>query len=126
MRRLRMSSRRRMMLAQVMLGLLLLRAYVPAGFMPQNGNLLQLQLCSGSRSLPAARVLLEQAMGHASHAADCPFSHAPVSGPVGGAVAATSPHADFPVSLPAFDTRFTGVRVLLTHQARAPPLTRLI
>jgi hypothetical protein len=110
-----------MMLAQVMLGLLLLRAYVPAGFTPQSGNPLQLQICSGSRSVPAARVLLEQAMGHASHAADCPFSHAPVSGPVGSAVAAASIPVDFPVLLPAFDTRPTGVRVLLAHQARAPP-----
>jgi hypothetical protein len=110
-----------MMLTQVMLGLLLLRAYVPVGFMPQNGNPLQLQLCSGAGSVPATPVLLEQATGHASHAADCPFSHAPVNGPVGSALAATSAHADFPVSLLPFDARFTGVRVLLAHQARAPP-----
>jgi hypothetical protein len=121
MRRLRMSSRRRMMLAQVMLGLLLLRAYVPAGFMPQNGNPLQLQLCSGSRSVPAALVLLEHTAGHAAHAADCPFSHAPMTGPVFDAVAATSAQVDFPVPLLAFDTRPTGVRLLLAHQARAPP-----
>ncbi len=110
-----------MMLAQVMLGLLLLRAYVPAGFMPQNGNPLQLQLCSGSRSVPAALLLLEHTAGHAAHAADCPFSHAPASGPAGSAVAATSVAADFPASLLAFDPRFSGVRVLLAHQARAPP-----
>jgi hypothetical protein len=121
MRRPRMSSRRRMMLAQVMLGLLLLRAYVPAGFMPQDGNPLQLQLCSGVRSVPATQVLLEQAMGHSSHAADCPFSHAPMTGPVGGAVAAASIQVDFPVLLSAFNTRPTGVRVRLAHQARAPP-----
>jgi hypothetical protein len=121
MRRLRMSSRRRMMLAQLMLGLLLLRAYVPTGFMPQSGNPLQLQLCSGSRSLPATLALLEQTTGHASHASDCPFSHAPVTGPVGGAVAATSAQVEFPVLLPAFDTRPTGARVLLAHQPRAPP-----
>jgi hypothetical protein len=110
-----------MMLAQVMLGLLLLRAYVPAGFMPQNGSPLQLQICSGSRSLPATLMLLAQTTGHASHAADCPFSHAPISGPVGGAVAATSTQVDFPVPLLAIDTGPTGVRVLLAHQARAPP-----
>jgi hypothetical protein len=121
MRCLRISTRRRMMLAQVMLGLLLLRAYVPAGFMPESGNPLQLQLCSAGRSLPAALVLLGQAMGHASHAADCPFSHAPITGPVGDTVVATLGQVDFPVELLALDTRPTGVRVLLAHQARAPP-----
>jgi hypothetical protein len=110
-----------MMLTQVMLGLLLLRAYVPAGFMPQNGNPLQLQLCTGSRSLPATLVLLEQTAGHASHAADCPFSHAPITGPVGGAVVATSAQVGSPVSLLAFDTQPAGDRVLRAHQARAPP-----
>jgi hypothetical protein len=121
MRRLRMCSRRRMMLAQVMLGLLLLRAYAPAGFMPQNGNPLQLQLCSSNRALPAERALLGQTTGQASHGADCPYSHAPMTGPLHGALAATAAQVDFPVSLLAFDTRPTGVRVLLAHQARAPP-----
>jgi hypothetical protein len=121
MRCLRKSSRRRMMLAQMMLGLLLLRAYVPTGYMPQSGNPLQLQMCSGSRSLAATRVLLEQTRGHGTHAADCPFSHAPVTGPVGGALVATSAQIDLPAPLLTFDTSPAGVRVLLAHQARAPP-----
>jgi hypothetical protein len=121
MRCLRMSARRRMLLAQLMLGLLLLRAYVPAGFMPQSGNPLQLQLCSASRALPEQLALLEHATGHASHASECPFSHAPMTGPVGATAIATSVRVDFSVPLLAFDTRPTGVRVLLAHQARGPP-----
>jgi hypothetical protein len=121
MRCLQMNSRRRMMLAQVMLGLLLLRAYVPVGYMPQSGNPLQLQMCSGNRASAATQVLLEQTRGHLSHAADCPFGHAPVTGPVGGLLVATAAQIEFAAPWRAFDTTPAIIRVLLAHQARAPP-----
>jgi hypothetical protein len=116
-------SPRRTALARVLLGLLLVQAYVPMGFMPQGGNPLQLQVCSGraSSSLPAAPARTTRSGGNASHVLDCPFNHSPAAGPI----------ADFPIdkavkpvfsrALLTFDTRPVGARVLHANQSRAPP-----
>jgi hypothetical protein len=108
------------MLTRLMLGLLLVRAYVPAGFMPQNGNPLQLQICSPGKSIAAA-LLGKQTTGSATHALDCPFNQSPVGGPIADAAITVESFAAFSLPLLSFDTRPTGVTVLRAHRARAPP-----
>lgn len=120
MRCLRLSNRRRTMLTRLMLGLLLIRAYVPAGFMPQDGNPLQLQICSLHMSM-AALAPGTQTTGNAAHGSDCPFNHSPLAGPIADASIAVGSAAPSSVSVLVFDTRPTGVRVLRAHRARAPP-----
>ena len=108
------------MLTRLMLGLLLVRAYVPAGFMPQNGNPLQLQICSPGKSI-AALLLGKQTTRSAMHALDCPFNHSPVGGPIADAAITVESLATFSLPLLSFDTRPAGVTVLRAHRARAPP-----
>jgi hypothetical protein len=108
----RLNPRRRIMLTSLMLALLLVRAHVPYGFMPQAGNPLQLQLCSGTLAPP---------VGHAAHIPDCAFSHAPATGPITLAVAANVPAAtSFQFLLP-IQLRPDSVRLQRAHQPRGPP-----
>ena len=120
MRYLRLNNRRRTMLTRLMLGLLLVRAYVPAGFMPQSGNPLQLQICSLHASI-AALAPDTQTTGNAAHGADCLFNHAPLAGPIADSAIAIDSAAAFSLPVLAFDPRPAGVRVLRAHRARAPP-----
>jgi hypothetical protein len=120
MRRLCPNNRRRRLLTRLMLGLLLVRAYIPAGFMPQGGNPLQLQICSPGTSI-AVLLRDRQTTGNAAHGSDCPFNHSPVGGPVFDAVMPVEHFAAFSLPLVAFDTRPAGVTVLCAHRARAPP-----
>lgn len=112
MQSLRLNSRRRIMLTSLMLALLLVRAYIPYGFMPRAGNPLQLQLCSGT---------LAPATGHAAHSADCAFSHAPATGPIALAVAANVTAAPASLVLLPIEMRPDSVRLLRAHQPRGPP-----
>jgi hypothetical protein len=120
---LRHPTRRRTLLTRLMLGLLLVRAYVPVGFMPQGGNPLQLQICSPrtSSSLPAAPAPGTRTSGNAGHVVDCPFNHSPAAGPLADVAVNPSAHASFTLPLLAIDTRPAGVRMFRAHQARAPP-----
>jgi hypothetical protein len=120
---LRHRIRRRTVLTRLLLGLLLVRAYVPVGFMPQGGSPLQLQICSArtSTSLPATPARGTGTSGNLVHDVDCPFNHSPAAGPIPDLPIDA---AIKPASLRAllrFDTRPSGVRVLRAHQARAPP-----
>jgi hypothetical protein len=117
---LRLNNRRRKILARLLLGLLFVRAYVPAGFMPQNGNPLQLQICPAHMSI-APLTPDTQTSGNAAHGADCPFNHSPLAGPIGDSSIAVGSAAALSLSVPAFDTQPTGVRALRAHRARAPP-----
>lgn len=137
MRRLRLKSRRgRQPGILLLLALLLLRAYAPAGFMPGASNPLELQLCPAG--MPAGmqahmHMHMHMAMqahtpapadGHvhdAAHGDDCPFGHAPVAGPLGAGLA----HESAP-QVPlwadhAGDTPRQAQRLARAHQARAPP-----
>ncbi len=118
---LRHLIRRRTVLTRLLLGLLLVRAYVPEGFMPQGGSPLQLQICSArtTPSLPATPA--RGTGGNLVHVVDCPFNHSPAAGPIPDLPidAAINPVALRP--LLTFGTQPSGVRVLCAHQARAPP-----
>ncbi len=122
MRHSRHHLRRRTLLTRLMLGLLLVRAYVPVGYMPQAGNPLQLQICSprASASVPAAPAPGTRS-GNAGHVVDCPFNHSPAAGPIADIAVDSSVQIAFSQALPVFDTQPAGVWELSTHQARAPP-----
>lgn len=121
MRRPRPYTRRWTLLTRLMLGLLLVHAYVPVGYMPQAANPLQLQICSprASASVPAAPGT--RTSGNAAHVVDCPFNHSPAAGPIAAIALDSLVQTDFSPALPAFDTQPAGVWELCTHQARAPP-----
>ena len=121
MRHPRHHTRRWTLLTRLMLGLLLVRAYVPVGYMPQAGTPLQLQICSprASASVPAAPGT--RTSGNAAHVVDCPFNHSPAAGPIAAIALDALVQTDFSWALPRFDTQPPGVRELSTHQARAPP-----
>ena len=114
--------RRRFHAIPLLLALLLLRTGVPAGFMPQGGNPLQLQLCSAG--MPGALAPLLEGAGHgqATHGQDCPFGHAPAGGPTSDIVA-FPPLAVVPALAPVSFESFTpGRRSAQAHRARAPPV----
>ena len=121
MRHMRLYTRRWTLLTRLMLGLLLVRAYVPVGYMPQAGNPLQLQICSSraSASLPAAPGT--RTSGNAAHVVDCLFNHSPAAGPIADIALDTLVQTDLSRALQAFDTQPAGVWALSAHQARAPP-----
>jgi hypothetical protein len=121
MRHPRHHNRRWTLLTRLMLGLLLVRAYVPVGFMPQAGNPLQLQICSPRASASVPALPAPTRSGIAVHAVDCPFNHSPAAGPIADLALDSSVQTVFSATLPAFDTQPAGVWELFTHQARAPP-----
>ena len=80
-----------------LLGMLLLRAYVPVGFMPASGAPFLLQLCPAAGALPMAMSMdppmdmskgmdMPMGVGHGSHQHShfdqCPFGSAPAAGPL--------------------------------------------
>ncbi len=54
MRKIFLNRRRQRLSSSLLLGLLLFRAYVPAGFMPASGAPFLLELCPASGSLPTS------------------------------------------------------------------------
>ncbi len=103
--------------------MLLLRAYVPTGFMPQSDNPLQLQVCPTGMPMHAmmSPAPATHPTGSAAHVADCPFGHSPVAGPIGERLALSSAQPVYSQPALAFDSRPAGVRSLCAHRARAPP-----
>jgi hypothetical protein len=103
-----------------LLGLLLLRAYIPVGFMPAAGAPFQLELCPGVGFAMPAQHLHHHAGTH-SDFANCPFGSAPASGPL-------SHHLDPSPVVPEHSgpiLSYDSVRIVLreqhVHQPRGPP-----
>lgn len=100
MRNLAINRRRRTIAACFLLGMLLLRAYVPVGFMPASGSPFLLELCPSAGAVPINMDMdghMDMSMdphmdmsvpvhqhGHFDH---CPFGSAPVAGPLSQFVA---------------------------------------
>jgi hypothetical protein len=112
--------KRRGGLGILLLALLALRAYVPAGFMPASGIPFLLELCPAAL---AAGMPASHAHHHSGTHADlesCPFGSAPVGGPV--------PHLDLEFAGPeqalpivAVQTPSINLRPRHSHQPRGPP-----
>ena len=95
-RNLAINRRRRSIAACLLLGMLLLRAYVPVGFMPANGSPFLLELCPAAGAMPMEMAVdphmdMSKPMdmpagastGHShGHFDQCPFGSAPAAGPL--------------------------------------------
>jgi hypothetical protein len=102
-----------------LLGLLLLRAYIPTGFMPAPGRPFQLELCQVGlhASLPANH---DPHSGGSRTSDSCPFGNSPASAPLPAVWAFTPPA---PIASP-YAAPLPGPlesRALLAPRARAPP-----
>jgi len=104
--------------------MLILRAYVPVGFMPAGGHPFEIQICSAALSMdmPAMSGMVHHHhSGSHSNFEACPFGSAPAAGPIS--------HIDFfaptgPIKTDVFG-RFTprlpSARLERAHQPRGPP-----
>lgn len=125
-RNLAINRRRRTIAACFLLGMLLLRAYVPVGFMPASGSPFLLELCPSAGAMPMDMGVdghMDMSMpghqhGHFDH---CPFGSAPVAGPLSQFVAfhAAGPIPSF-VSVD-FQSVILSQRLQRAHPPRGPP-----
>ncbi len=116
----------RTLIASLLLALLLLRAYVPVGFMPASGHPFQLEICSTaiSMEMPAMPGMPGHHHHHSgshSNLETCPFGSAPAAGPI-SEIDFFSPAG--PTGTDVFST-FTPLllraRLERAHQPRGPP-----
>jgi hypothetical protein len=114
---------RRVPLISLLLLVLVVRALVPAGFMPAGNGAAQLTLCPDGMLMPsdpgdAAGAVPGAPHLHTDH---CPFGSAPFAAPI--AHLPVIPVLAGAISAPEIDTApwVPGARVARTHQARAPP-----
>jgi hypothetical protein len=122
--------RRRHIATCFLLGMLLLRAYVPVGFMPANGTPFLLQLCPAAGDMAMQMALdphmdmsagASQGTHHHNHFEQCPFGSAPAAGPLSQFLAFDA--ADFvPSFAPAdFQSAAPSRRLQRAHPPRGPP-----
>jgi len=127
-----------------LLGMLLLRAYVPVGFMPASGAPFLLQLCPAAGALPAGlamdarmdmsmdpRMDMSKGMGmpvgasHASHQHShfdqCPFGSAPAAGPLSQFLAFDTAGIVPSRVLVEFQSVRLSQRLQRAHAPRGPP-----
>jgi hypothetical protein len=131
---LHLNLRRRRLLTSMLLGLVLLRAYIPAGFMPQSGNPLQLEVCPAGMPMMAHDAMGHDAMAHDAMAhdalhtdgtgaqlADCPFGHSPAAGPIVHHIVPVTASAGFSQPIVPADAAAQPSEWPRAHQARGPP-----
>jgi hypothetical protein len=109
----------------VLLFVLLLRAYVPLGYMPSAGAPWSLEICPEGMAVGVMAHHHHEQDGSApdthGHFAHCPFGAVPGAGPVSHLPGIT------PAAAPAFATRddftptFWSSSQARSHRARAPP-----
>lgn len=136
------NRRRRNLATCLLLGLLLLRAYVPVGFMPADGAPFLLQLCPAAGELPMDMSMdphmdmspgmdmskgMDMPMGaaHGSHQHghfdQCPFGSAPAAGPLSQFLV-FEPAGLAPWFTPAdFQSARPSQRLQRAHPPRGPP-----
>ena len=121
-----------------LLGMLLLRAYVPVGFMPASGAPFLLQLCPAAGALPMATdapmdppmdmshgMAMSMGADHQSHQHghfdQCPFGSAPAAGPLSQFLV-FEPAGLAPSFNPVdFQSARPGQRLQRAHPPRGPP-----
>jgi hypothetical protein len=113
-------------LTGILLAMLMLRAYVPVGFMPAAGTPFLLELCPSAAPMPA---YLGGAAHHDHHQhsethrhfENCPFGSAPGAGPASQLVVFQSPGQVTSLESVAFESFHVGAPVARAHQPRGPP-----
>jgi hypothetical protein len=126
MRSLLPNLRRRNFSIGLLLVALLLRAYIPVGFMPANGTPFLLELCPAATPMPASMSMSMPAHHH--HHSDshnqfqvCPFGSAPAPGPVSHLAFFAPPPAMASRAIVAFTSLRPQVHREAAHQPRGPP-----
>ncbi len=104
----------------LVLAAMLLRAYVPLGFMPASGAPLQLEICPMGLPMQMPAHHLHHHGGQ-PYVEDCPFGSAPAAGPISHLVVFDPAGQIASPSVPAFSPLRLGVRLERAHQARGPP-----
>jgi hypothetical protein len=105
-----------------LLAVLLLRAYIPIGFMPAAGLPFQLELCPAAS--PAMPMPAHHDHGHGdshSHFDHCPFGSAGAAAPVSDLLVFASQGPIAAEAAIAPDSRPAGQRLRRAHQSRGPP-----
>ncbi len=127
---LRSNNSRRGAAIIAVLALLIMRAWVPVGFMPAQGGVFRLQLCQADRSLAASSPLASSLVGHGgrghSHGDPCPFGSSPPAGPITQVLAFEPAHPVPSRIAITIDREQIVSRLLRVHGARGPPPPRLI
>ena len=110
---------RRDLMTRFLLVILLLRAYVPVGFMPASGAPFLLEFC------PAAVTSQMPAHHHhsGSHAefANCPFGSAPAAGPISHVIPFEPPAPIVSQFVATFEPLLQSARLQRAHRPRGPP-----
>jgi hypothetical protein len=112
------------MLTLLVLPALLLRALIPAGFMPAHDAPLALEICPEG---VAAGLLLHAAHHHdqgtrgGAHGDHCPFGSACGSGPLLQAAQSVASSAALKAAMPHLSAPALPVRLVYLPQARGPP-----
>jgi hypothetical protein len=120
MRTFRSAFRRRFAIS-ALLALVILRAWVPQGFMPSASGAFQLELCKADlqASLPTQDHHPRDGAAHHEGAA-CPFGHASVAGPLGEDWNFVASYRSVSEVVAETLSR-PSTSPFRTHQARGPP-----
>jgi hypothetical protein len=118
----------RSLLSSLLLGLLLMRAYVPVGFMPASGKPFQVELCSAALSMDMPGMPGMPGMDHHHHHSGsrsnfstCPFGSAPAAGPISHVIS-FSPAGPIKTEVfGAFTPLLPRATLERAHQPRGPP-----
>jgi hypothetical protein len=126
----------------LLLAMLLMRAYVPVGFMPASGNPFRLELCPAAYAMPMPMSMpMDTAMSmpmpapmsmpghhHQQHSTsptatgECPFGSVPGGGPISQPIV-FQPPGRIDTTLPfVLEPLRLGVKPQRAHQSRAPPV----
>jgi hypothetical protein len=114
-------SGRRHLFTSLLLVALLLRAYVPVGFMPASGTPFLLEMCPATYQSQMLSAHGHHHSGTHSHFENCPFGSAPAAGPIAHIVAFTPPPPVLSRLKLAFESLRLGVDLPRAHQPRGPP-----
>ncbi len=125
------------MLSGLLLAALLLRAWIPVGFMPASGTPFMLQLCPAVAAVPvehahhhhgggeqgaAGHGAAGHGLGH-SHFENCPYGSAPAAGPLSQLLAFEPPTRAATGVFTAPDNFTCSTPPRRAHQPRGPPST---
>jgi hypothetical protein len=121
-----LNRRRYDILTGILLAMLMLRAYVPVGFMPAGGTPFLLELCPSASPMPSSFGVPAH-HGHHHHAEthghfeNCPFGSAPGAGPASQLVVFQPSGQVTSLESVEFESFHIGARVARAHQPRGPP-----
>lgn len=115
---------RRDLFCSLLLAALLLRAYVPVGFMPASGTPFLLEMCPGTYQVPMPAHHGQHDPATHAHFENCPFGSAPAAAPIAEIAVFAPPAPLVSASLHPFEPLLLCARLDRNHPPRAPPLKR--